>query len=202
MALRAPSSRSSDGSTVSPVHVGPMRRRHLRSVLTIEQQVYTRPWTHGLFTSELSMRTARCYIVARVGSHVVGYSGLMFAPDEAHITTIAVDPSRHRQGLGTHLMLSQTRVARARGMTALTLEVRQSNTAAQEMYRRFGFAPVGVRRGYYRESGEDALVMWVHDIDSAGYERRLVDIAARLPSPTVLDPTLHAVVSHDAIGHD
>src|SRR5436190_23924337 len=80
-----------------------MRRRHLRSVLRIESQVYPRPWSLSLFMSELALRSSRAYYVARVGGLVVGYSGLMLTGDDAHVTTIAVDPAWHRHNSGTRL---------------------------------------------------------------------------------------------------
>jgi [ribosomal protein S18]-alanine N-acetyltransferase len=161
-----------------------MRRRHLRSVLRIEGQVYPKPWSLTLYLSELNLRSTRHYIVARVGGTVVGYAGLLFADDEAHITTIAVDPAWHRHHIGTRLLLHQAIVARRRGAKHLTLEVRITNTPAQELYRRFGFAPEGIRKNYYAEINEDAVVMWARDIDTDEYEARLEGLAAGLPTPT------------------
>jgi ribosomal-protein-alanine N-acetyltransferase len=109
----------------------------------------------------------------------------MLSLDEGHITTIAVDPAEQGNKVGTRLLLELCRSGVARGATGLTLEVRASNTAAQAMYRRFGFAPVGVRKNYYAEVGEDALVMWVHDIGELPFAVRLADIEASLPSPTI-----------------
>ena len=83
-----------------------MRRRHLRTVLRIETEVYPRPWTMNLFVSELAMRTSRSYYVAKVGPTVVGYSGLMLVGEDAHVTTIAVDPAWHRYQIGTRLLLN------------------------------------------------------------------------------------------------
>jgi [ribosomal protein S18]-alanine N-acetyltransferase len=166
------------------VHVVPMRRRHVRGVLRIEQQVYPRPWSSSLFLSELALRSTRAYYVARIGRELVGYAGLMMTLDEGHVTTIAVEPRRHRGKIGTRLLLVLAREAIARGATALTLEVRMSNTAAQDMYRRFGFGPVGVRKNYYQEVNEDALVMWAHDVDEAEYARVLASIEESVPGET------------------
>ncbi|MPY91779.1 MAG: ribosomal-protein-alanine N-acetyltransferase [Acidimicrobiia bacterium] len=170
-----------------PVRVVPMRRRHLPAVLRIERQVYPRPWTMGLYLGELSLPSSRAYIVAKVGNRVVGYAGLMLGFDEGHVTTIAVDPALHGHRLGTRLLLVLAGRAVARGMRSLTLEVRVSNVGAQAMYRKFGFAPAGVRKNYYPEVNEDALVMWAHDIDGPAYAERLASLEAVLPSPTVLD---------------
>ena len=170
------------------VHIAPMRRRHLRSVVRIESQVYPRPWSHSLFVSELALRSSRAYVVAKVGREVVGYAGLMMSLSDGHITTIAVDPAWHRRGIATRLMVALARESLVRGAHNLTLEVRMSNKGAQEMYRRFGFAPVGVRKNYYQETNEDALVMWVHDIDAPEYAQLLARLEARVPGETVYDP--------------
>jgi ribosomal-protein-alanine N-acetyltransferase len=169
------------------VHLVPLRRRHLRAVLRIESQVYPRPWSLPLFMSELSLRASRHYVAARVGGAVVGYAGLMFSGDEAHVTTIAVDPAWQRHKIGTRLLDHLARTARSRQVRHLTLEVRVSNRPAQALYRRFGFEPAGIRKGYYAETNEDALVMWARDIDSAGYEQRLLAIEAGTPGTTVDD---------------
>jgi ribosomal-protein-alanine N-acetyltransferase len=176
-----------DGDPDAPagvVQLALMRRRDLWGVLRIEQQVYPRPWTFTLYMSELSLRTSRHYIVARVDGRIVGYAGLLLTADEAHITTIAVDPARHRERIGTRLLLHQARAARARGASHLTLEVRTSNQAAQELYRRFGFRAEGVRKNYYPEVNEDGIVMWARDINTPEFAARLDRLEATLPTPT------------------
>ena len=169
------------------VHLVPMRRRHLRSVLRIESQVYPRPWSLSLFMSELALRSSRAYYVARVGGVVVGYAGLMLTGEDAHVTTIAVDPSWHRHKIGTRLLLNLAREARRRQAKHLTLEVRVSNHGAQELYRKFGFRPAGIRKNYYVETNEDALVMWADDIDSDEYTERLHRLETGVPGRTVIE---------------
>ena len=169
------------------VHIVPMRRRHLRSVLRIEAETHPRPWSLSLFMSEMALRTSRAYYVARVEGFVIGYAGLMMSADEGHITTIAVDPNWQRRKIGTRLLLVAAREAIRRGARALTLEVRMSNRAAQELYRAFGFRPAGVRKNYYAETNEDALVMWAEDVDSTDYRLRLAAIEARIPGETYVD---------------
>ncbi|MEY2566893.1 MAG: [ribosomal protein S18]-alanine N-acetyltransferase [Actinomycetota bacterium] len=164
----------------------PMRRRHLRSVLRIESQVYPRPWSLSLFVSELALRTSRAYFVARVDGSLAGYAGMMFAGEDAHVTTIAVDPDLHRHKIGTRLLLQLAREAVVRGARHLTLEVRVSNAAAQGLYRRFGFRPAGVRKNYYVETNEDALVMWADDIDTPEYVARLAAIEENVPGTTIV----------------
>lgn len=176
--------------TMSPpltVQLTPMRRRHLRSVLRIEEQVYPRPWSHSLFLSELALRGTRSYFVARIGKDIAGYGGLLLSGEDGHVTTIAVDPAWQRHGIGTRLMLALAREALERDARHLTLEVRTSNRGAQLLYQRFGFAPVGVRKNYYPETNEDALVMWVHEIDSAEYADRLEQIETSIPGETIYE---------------
>ncbi len=165
----------------------PMRRRHLRGVLRIEHQVYPRPWSLGLYMSELALSSTRVYVVARAGPNVVGYAGLMLVADDAHVTTIAVDPAWHRRHVGTRLLLCLVGQAVARGARQLTLEVRVSNTAAQGMYRRFGFAPAGVRKRYYVDNDEDALVMWAHDVHLGDHAERMARIAAGVAGTTIVE---------------
>lgn len=171
---------------VPALTVSPLRRRHLRAVLRIENEVYPTPWTMGLYLAELASPTGRTYKVARSGGRVVGYGGIMYVVDEAHVTTLAVHPDHQGRRIGARLLAALVRAALEEGMTSLTLEVRASNRPAQALYRRFGLAPAGIRRGYYRGSGEDAVVMWAEDIDSEAYGRRLDAIeealAAEAPS--------------------
>jgi ribosomal-protein-alanine N-acetyltransferase len=169
------------------VRITPMRRRHLRSVIRIEQQVYPRPWTFGVFLSEIGQRGTRLYVVARVGGEVVGYAGLFRAVDDGHVTTVAVDPAWQRHGIATRMLLALARGAIERGCVNLTLEVRMSNSGAQALYQRFGFVPAGVRKGYYPETGEDALVMWANDVDQPAYAARLAAIERSVPGRTVID---------------
>ena len=162
-----------DGSARDLV-IEPMRRRDIPAIQTIEQVSYPRPWSPAVFQSEIEQtrRGDRHYIVARRGSELVGYAGMMFVVGDAHVTNIASAPALRQQGIGTRLLAELVWEAIARESTALTLEVRTSNTGAQELYRNFGFLPVGVRQKYY-EDVEDAIVMWCHDIASPDYRSRL-----------------------------
>ncbi len=164
-----------DHEPAGDVVVEPMKRRDLRKgVMDIEAGAYPRPWSQGVFTSELEQarRGARHYLVARSGREIVGYAGLWFTDEEAHVTNVAVKPSWRRRGVATRLLVELAEVARRRGCAAWTLEVRVSSTGAQELYRAFGFVPAGIRKRYY-ENTEDAIVMWCHDIDGDDYRRRL-----------------------------
>ncbi len=169
------------------VEIVPMRRRHLRSVLRIEAQAGHPSWSLGLFLGELSAQTGRLYVVARVGGSVVGFAGMIFQGPDGHVTTISVDPVWRRCAVGSRMLLVLCRRALEVGCEALTLEVRAGNDAAVAMYRSFGFAPAGVRKNYYADLGEDALVMWAHDVDGPDYAARLDRIEADLPGRTTVD---------------
>jgi ribosomal-protein-alanine N-acetyltransferase len=169
-------------SVLGAVRLSPLRRRHLRAVVRIEEECYPRPWSATLFLSEIAQRTSRRYTVATIGPLVVGYCGLMTVGDDGHITTVTVDPAWHRRGIATVMLLDLARAAPGHGVRNLTLEVRVSNAPAQVLYRRFGFAPVGVRKNYYAETGEDAIIMWARDVDSDAYALRLERIEAQLRS--------------------
>jgi [ribosomal protein S18]-alanine N-acetyltransferase len=176
----------------SILRIEPMKRRHVRSVITIEDRIFTRPWSAALYYSELAQPSTRRYFVAVVDGEVIGYIGCMLVVGEGHITTVGVAPEWHRRSIGTRLMLHLVRDVRAQGATALTLEVRVTNTGAQELYRRFGFAPAGIRKNYYADVNEDAIVMWAHDVETDEYAVRLAGIARQLEalksdSPTASD---------------
>jgi ribosomal-protein-alanine N-acetyltransferase len=177
-----------DVAVLPPVRLSILRRRHLRSVLRIEGQVYPRPWSFALFMSELQMRTTRYYVGAWVGPELAGYAGMMLVADEGHVVNIAVDPVWQRRKVGTRLLANLASAALARGCRHLTLEVRVSNTAAQGLYRRFGFNVEGLRKNYYTDLGEDALVMWARNIDGPEYAELLRSVEAGLGA-TTLDQT-------------
>jgi len=150
-----------------------MRRRHLKGVMEIERMVYPRPWSPNLFLSEMAESRNRAYLVAKLGRDVAGYAGLMCYGEEAHVTTIAVHPAQHRRKIGTRLLYELIVDAIRMGASAVSLEVRVTNYGAQRLYARFGFRPVGIRKNYYQETGEDALIMWADDVRTQDYRRRL-----------------------------
>ncbi|MCL5048026.1 MAG: ribosomal protein S18-alanine N-acetyltransferase [Firmicutes bacterium] len=153
-----------------------MRKSDIKQVLVIEQTVFPRPWSAALYESELEQPDTRCYYVAKVGRSVIGYIGYMVVLDESHITTLAVDQKWHRNGLGMLLLFQVAKDAERLNLKAMTLEVRTANIAAQQLYFKFGFLPIGVRKNYYAEINEDAIVMWADSIQSEEYRVRLEDI--------------------------
>lgn len=171
----------SDAARSDGVVIAPMKRRHLRAVAAIESLSNTHPWSRSLFDGELRMPSSRHWLVARNGHEVVGFAGLMWGFDEGHITNFAVHPGHRRRHIATRMLLAQCRDALGFGVNHMTLEVRVSNHPARALYGRFGFAPGGTRRGYYRDNGEDALIMWAHDLDSRAFAERLGAIESSLP---------------------
>jgi ribosomal-protein-alanine N-acetyltransferase len=147
----------------------------LLAVVELERDIYPQPWSLRVFEEELALSN-RTYLVAEhPGGILIGYGGFLLVEDDAHITTLAVGEAARGRRLGTRIMLVLVATAMARGARHLTLEVRVSNLAAQALYRRFGLAPVGLRKNYYRN--EDAIVMWATDIDADDYQERLRRIA-------------------------
>jgi [ribosomal protein S18]-alanine N-acetyltransferase len=142
------------------VTVAALEVDRLEEVLAIERAVYPRPWTAATLREELS-RDDRCYLGALEGSQLVGYAGLSVGAGEAHVLSVAVAPAAQGRGHGRRLVRALLDEATARGVAAVTLEVRASATPAQRLYRHAGFVSAGVRPGYYQD-GEDAVIMWWH----------------------------------------
>ena len=154
-----------------------LRRRDLRQLLRIENRVFPEPWTPAVFTSELALRKGRLYRAAWDGGAMAGYIGFLMVDEEAHMTTIATAPAYQRNGVAIAMIVDALHTLRAGGVRHISLEVAANNRPAQALYRRFGFAPVSVRKNYYPVTGQDALVMWVYDVDSEEYSVRLEALA-------------------------
>ena len=150
-----------------------MSRSDVPTVATLERDIYPQPWSARVFFDELG-HANRSYVVATEGDEILGYGGFMLVESDAHITTLSVTPGQRRRRLGTRILLALVERAVGRGARHLTLEVRATNTDAQLLYERFGFSPVGKRKGYYQ--GEDAIVMWALDVDAEEYGARLDEI--------------------------
>lgn len=160
-----------------------MRKRDLRhGILDIEAAAYPVGWSNNVFASEIDQVRSgtRHYVVARIDGDIVGYAGLWFAVDEAHVTNVAVSPEYRRQGIARALMSHLADVVIERGCSAWTLEVRLSSSGAQRLYESFGFESAGVRQKYY-DNVEDAVVMWCRDVQSDDYRRRLSSLQLARP---------------------
>lgn len=142
------------------ITVSRMEEGDVEQVAEIERRSYITPWSHRAFLSEIRDNAYARYIVARAGEQVIGYAGMWLIFDEGHITNIAVHPDHRSRGIGDRLLTELERRARERGILRMTLEVRPSNPAAHALYAKHGFEARGRRRGYYSDTGEDAVIMW------------------------------------------
>lgn len=142
-----------------------MEVHDLEQVMEIEQVSFPTPWSRDSFEIEITRNPNAFYIVAEFQGKVVGFAGMWLTAGEGHITNLAVHPSFRRCGLGELLVLSLTQRCIAEKARGMTLEVRERNLAAQGLYRKCGFIQVGRRRYYYLNTGEDALVFYLPDLD-------------------------------------
>lgn len=142
-------------------HIRHAERRDLGDILVIENQQFPEPWSRAMMLDEISNVESRRYSVAVEQGVVIGYLGLMFVMhDEMHINSIGTRRGHEGRGVATSLLDEAWAVVRDRGVSRATLEVAVSNTRALELYYRYGFAPVGVRKNYYQKTHEDALILW------------------------------------------
>ncbi len=139
-----------------------MQLSDIKQVLEIEHASFTIPWTEDAFIRELTMNEYAVYTVIEEDNRVVGYCGMWLILDEANITNIAILPSYRGRKLGEALLRFVMENARLKGGKTMSLEVRVSNGTAQGLYRKLGFLNGGIRKGYYTDNYEDALVMWVN----------------------------------------
>jgi [ribosomal protein S18]-alanine N-acetyltransferase len=143
-----------------------MKKEDIASVYEVEKASFPTPWSMDAFESELASNHLAHYIVIEVNDTIVGYGGFWSIIDEAHITNIAINPSYRGKKLGEYLVKNLMEFAIELGAEMMTLEVRISNIVAQNLYKKFGFEEKGIRKGYYSDNGEDALIMWVNMNDN------------------------------------
>lgn len=135
--------------------------KDIPELLKIERAVFNSPWTEEAFLGEFTANQYAYYLLAKLNDDVIGYAGIWLVLDEGHITNVAILPDYQGNGYGKALMQELISVAQKFGATHLTLEVRTSNQPAQNLYRKLKFQNGALRKNYYPDNGEDALVMWV-----------------------------------------
>ncbi len=135
-----------------------MRVADLDEVMLIERRSFSAPWEESTFRG-LMRRPSAALLVAENDDELTGYSVMWFAADEGELGDIAVVPERRGEGIGRMLLRESIAVAASRGTRSLYLEVRESNEVARRLYEKVGFSVVGVRKQYYNEPVEDAIVM-------------------------------------------
>jgi len=144
----------------TPWAIRAAERRDVAELLVIEREQFPEPWTKGMLLDEIVNAESRRYTVAVLDGRIVGYLGVMFVLDELHVNTVGTMPGFEGRGIASTLLDDAWTDAAARGVVRATLEVAVSNSRAIELYYRYGFKPVGVRKNYYETSHEDALVLW------------------------------------------
>ena len=162
--------------STAPVHIQDMTIDDVDGVQDVERASFPVPWPASAFRHELTQNKNARYIVARDGERIVAYAGLWLMVDEAHITTFAVLPEERRRRIGERLLQRQFEIAHELNAEWLTLEVRASNLAAQRLYEKYGFRRAGVRRRYYSDNNEDALIMWTERIKEPAVRERLAKL--------------------------
>ncbi|WP_413304473.1 ribosomal protein S18-alanine N-acetyltransferase [Bacillus sp. 1P10SD] len=139
-----------------------MREEDIDQVLEVEHASFTTPWSREAFYNELHNNKFAVYIVLEEENQIIGYCGTWVVIDEAHVTNVAIMPGYRGKKLGEALMTKLMSIARELGARSMTLEVRVTNHVAQSLYRKLGFQNGGIRKNYYSDNQEDALVMWVN----------------------------------------
>ncbi|WP_193432240.1 ribosomal protein S18-alanine N-acetyltransferase [Caenibacillus caldisaponilyticus] len=143
------------------IHLRTMTLEDIDQVLHVERSSFSNPWTREAFENELRHNRFATYFVAEDGDRIVGYCGVWVILDESHITNIAVLPEYRGLKIGETLLRKAMLFAKLKRAKQMSLEVRVSNHIAQNLYRKLGFKDGGIRKGYYSDNHEDALVMWV-----------------------------------------
>jgi ribosomal-protein-alanine N-acetyltransferase len=153
---------------MNEVNIRCMTAADVDSVFIIENRSFSLPWSRKSFETEIADNDLAHYLVAQVADNVVAYAGMWLILDESHVTNVAVLPDYRGQGVGKLIMASLILYAGQHGAKRMTLEVRASNEIAKNLYGQFGFTAAGLRKHYYTDSNEDAIIMWL-DIKKATF---------------------------------
>ncbi len=138
-----------------------MNVQDIDDVMEVERLSFTSQWTAEMYRYEIVENPLAYYIVAEENENVIGFFGMWIVAKEAHVTNVVVHPEARGRKIGDRLMQEAIQFVRSMDGTKMTLEVRVSNEIAQNLYRKYGFQNGGIRKNYYTDDGEDALVMWV-----------------------------------------
>ena len=147
-----------------------MKEEHIQGVLLVEESTFSIPWTKGDFQREIRENAMAIYYVAMEEEQVVGYAGMWHVVTEGHITNVAVSYEYRQQGIGNLLVEQLIADAVEKEMIGITLEVRMNNAAAQKLYHKYGFKPEGIRKNYYADTHEDAVIMWKYFSNYENYK--------------------------------
>jgi len=160
------------------IHFRTLLPEDAEGVARVERESFPTPWAREDFWREASNDFA-CYIVALDDMEIIGFAGCWISFEEAQVTNIALTSAQRGRGLGKVLMAKLMRAAAERGAERMTLEVRPSNTPALRLYEGLGFAAIGVRKKYYQDNDEDAILMWHTKLKEFANERCAGETDAR-----------------------
>jgi len=141
--------------------IKPMLVEDLEYIYEIERLSFSIPWPMEAFVRELTSNRLAHYLTVRDKDRVAAYGGMWLILDEAHITNLAVHPAYRRKGIGRMLLKGMIEYGISNGIKSFTLEVRESNHAAIKLYEGAGFVKAGTRKGYYSDTNENAIIMWL-----------------------------------------
>lgn len=139
-----------------------MKEEDIDEILDVSSLSFSISWSKDSYIQELTNPVAR-YLVAKIDNKVLGFVGTWIVLDESHITNIAVHPNYRHEGIASKLLEALLKYSKSQGCIAYTLEVRSSNKAAKGLYEKYNFKQDGVRKGYYEDNKEDALIMWLRE---------------------------------------
>jgi ribosomal-protein-alanine N-acetyltransferase len=162
------------------LEIAPMTAADISEVARIERASFATVWPNDAFYNELHTNKLAHYFVGRLSDRIVGYGGIWSILEDAHVTTLAVDPEHRGRRFGEILLLRLIDEAIERNAAWMTLEVRESNAVAQRLYRKYGFTTVTMRTGYYSDDNESALIMWAGNLRSDLYANRLRALRSQL----------------------
>jgi len=147
------------------IRVVSMTLDHVEDIMIVENLSFTIPWSKAAFIEEITKNSFAYYYVAIINCKAIGYGGMWQVFDEAHITNIAVHPEFRGIGVGSRILEHMIEDAVKKGIKKMTLEVRKSNESAIKLYQKYGFVNEGIRKSYYADNGEDAIIMWKHEMN-------------------------------------
>ena len=142
------------------IKIIPMKNEHINDVVYIEESCFHIPWSREDFEKEINENKMAIYFVALYDDKIVCYAGMWHVVNEGHITNVAVLEEYRQKGIGNSLIKKLIEVANNYEMIGITLEVRMGNVPAQKLYTKYGFKPEGIRKNYYSDTHEDAIIMW------------------------------------------
>ncbi|MGO5066554.1 ribosomal-protein-alanine N-acetyltransferase [Clostridium sporogenes] len=143
----------------------PFSLEHIDGVMEIDNLSFSVPWSRNSYETELKNKFAKYIVVLdKKTNKVLGFAGMWLIIDECHITNIAVHPNYRKLGVGNILMNEIIAICKEQNISGITLEVRESNTPAKNLYYKYGFKDSGIRKGYYADNNENALLMWKTDL--------------------------------------